>query len=786
MNRYCLIALLSIINLFGADVVCAKPLLSAKLRSRLAQKATGPIRVLLKFHKPSGRCTTKDLRKSTRHSIESLKINCRILRELWICQACLIETQTSQLRLLEDSDDITHIVLPGIKHRPSPLLQAVRDKREVDCTYGLSMMNVPRVWQELGLTGEGVTVGILDSGWANHPELKGRVLKSRDFIDGAPDDTPADEYDHGTHCMGTIGGSSASGKAIGVAPSVTFIVGKIFSKDNEATDDLILEAMQWMADPDGNPLTNDQPRIVSNSWGDAPQDAALEALYKEAINTWTELGMVSVFAAGNDGKPGTVNSPGGHEGAISVGSVTSKEKLSFFSSQGPFKFDGREYEKPDLCAPGSSVYSLSPDGGYGYKSGTSMATPHVAGVVALMLQANPEITIKRVKEILKTSCKNLGKPGYDLSFGHGRLDAFTAVAKAQKEGNLRLDFTFSGPSTKPWIELSPGQIIATISETGPLMATIPADNYSFTVNAFGYVPIEVKDVVIEAGKTSRLSLALKKAKLVDNEFTVFDETGEALAATISFFNSELSAELAPLATKLKLPMGYHIVDVTCHGFEPLRTKIEVQAPASHSFSLKSLPSIFLVDDDEGKDYEKIFAKSLNSLGATFIETKDNARIDEIRWFKTVIWISGDSSYLSLNKSELETLIEYVENGGNLLLTGQDIGLGAGRYDEYILLTGAKLIKDNAQSMTVKGLGETFTLGDNQKWPDLLAPVGQMAKQLFEYDSGGCAAIENSLGKGRVRYLGFGFEGVQGEEERRRLMERLLGPSSEDELLLRRK
>ena len=100
--------------------------------------------------------------------------------------------------------------------------------------------------------GQGITVGIIDTGWAQHPDLLGKVVRSKDFVSEFKENEPNDDRGHGTHCMGTIGGGNESGKAIGVAPKVKFVVAKIFDYEGKAYRSGILKAMQWMTNPDGD------------------------------------------------------------------------------------------------------------------------------------------------------------------------------------------------------------------------------------------------------------------------------------------------------------------------------------------------------------------------------------------------------------------------------------------------------------------------------------------------------------------------------------------------------
>lgn len=308
-------------------------------------------------------------------------------------------------------------------------------------TWGLNDIRVPDLKTEHPeLNGSGVIVGSIDTGIdPTQPDLAGRVLAFKDFVNGQT--TAYDDQGHGSHTNGTISGGDASGTQIGVAPGVRIVSAKVFGADGGATDDVILAAMQWIMNYDGK---GSHPAVVNNSWG-GPQ-AAAQDLNKEPMHQmtqeWVKLNMVPVFAAGNEG-PGasSVGTPGGYPEVIAVGAVDSSNTVASFSSRGPvtwklglwksnfFKIK-KEFVKPDVMAPGVSVYSSLPGPTWDSWDGTSMATPHVTGVVALMLQANPKLTVAQVKSILMKTAQKLGSDAN--TYGAGLIDAKASVEAALK------------------------------------------------------------------------------------------------------------------------------------------------------------------------------------------------------------------------------------------------------------------------------------------------------------------------------------------------------------------
>jgi len=291
--------------------------------------------------------------------------------------------------------------------------------------WGLERIGLQQIREEFPeLTGSGVKVGILDTGiQSKHPELLGKMNSFKDFVNGLKNDY--DDHGHGTHVAGTI-----AGKDTGIAPQAEILMGKIFGAVGGGQDSEILEAMQWQFDPDGNPSTADYPRIISNSWGadleEGIHDISEFLPYHLAIQTWIQGGIIPVFAAGNSGKNPN-GMPGGLPDVISVGAFDKNGDIADFSSSGPNLWKiGKvvlTVMKPDLSAPGVGIGSALPGNKYAAWDGTSMATPHVTGAIALLLQANPKLTYAEVKSLLlETSEKKA-----DNQFGYGILNAYELV-----------------------------------------------------------------------------------------------------------------------------------------------------------------------------------------------------------------------------------------------------------------------------------------------------------------------------------------------------------------------
>ena len=312
-------------------------------------------------------------------------------------------------------------------------------------------MHAPDVWGEYGVRGAGVVVGVMDSGAdGDHPALAGSwrgrdgdVATSWFAATGEPYPTPDDGNGHGTHVTGSIVGAPP-GEVIGVAPGAQWIAAKIFRDSGSTTDSIIHSAFEWMLAPGGEPAA--APDVVNNSWGSTD---TYRTEFLTDVEAWRAAGIVPVFAAGNSG-PGaeTIGSPASFPESIAVGNVDINDVINPTSSRGPVTWDGDRYLKPQISAPGTDVYSAWPEqlgGGYETLSGTSMASPHVTGVTALLLAADPSLTIDEIEDLLRGTARTAQHMGTlpNDNYGEGIVDAFAAVTRAAHAGQVT--GTVSGP-----------------------------------------------------------------------------------------------------------------------------------------------------------------------------------------------------------------------------------------------------------------------------------------------------------------------------------------------------
>ncbi|GAB3444116.1 S8 family serine peptidase [Actinophytocola sediminis] len=310
----------------------------------------------------------------------------------------------------------------------------------------VAKIGAPEAWKS-GYTGKDVSVAVLDTGIdAAHPDLAGRVSATQSFVAGQQ---VQDGHGHGTHVASTIVGSGAAtnGKYRGVAPDATLLVGKVLGDDGRGQESGILAGMTWAAEQGAD--------VVNMSLGSCCGDGT-DPLSQAVNDLSTRYDTLFVVAAGNEGDPLTVGSPGAADAALTVAAVDRQDRRAEFSSQGPRV--GDYALKPDLAGPGvgivaaraaGTVLGTPVDDRYTAASGTSMATPHVAGAAAILAQRHPEWSGQQLKSALIGSAARVEHPAYET--GSGRVDVARAVRQGVvSSGNVdfgRLADADSGPVT---------------------------------------------------------------------------------------------------------------------------------------------------------------------------------------------------------------------------------------------------------------------------------------------------------------------------------------------------
>ncbi len=654
---------------------------------------------------------------------------------------------------------------------PKTIEPTIKGAPSGEYAEGLPQVKATDVWSAFGLTGAGVVVGHIDTGVdGSHPDLAGKIVAYNDYVDEA-NSTPTDTGGHGTHTAGTICGGNTSGVAIGVAPNAKLVVARAIGYGGSTGK--LLSSMDWMCDPDHNPATDDAPRVVSCSWHSGYGD---QTPFYEALDAWVNLGIFPNFSAGNSGpNASTITHPKEHPYIFCSAAVDFNDKVTSFSSRGPAEFKGQQMDKPEIAAPGNNVYSARNGGGYKRNSGTSMACPHTAGVIALMLEANPGLSIADIRRVLSVSSDDKGADGYDWTYGHGRINAMKAIemvaSGAQVLGNLT---DKSGAPLAGTVEVVERDYTINVGPEGAFKAFLPAGTYTIIGRSFAYRD-KTATISVEEGDEVSLLLALEKAPTITLKGKVI---AAASGAPLTAMVEVIDTPVAPVETdattgayEIGLPSGTYTFKAFSFGYKPLVIgPLTIGQGSTVNFSLEGLPPVVVVDDDANKDYEKYYKEALTALEVDFdVLPKAPAALDEILGYDTVVWFTGKASSKTLEDGDQEILKAYLEAGGTLLVSGMEIGYNIKDSDFYTYVLQAKYLKDKSKSKEVTGLGQSFKIeggtgANNQSYPDVIEAT--TSNLVYSYGDGSeGAAVQATYGKGRVAYFAFGIEGVANADDR---------------------
>jgi uncharacterized repeat protein (TIGR01451 family) len=375
--------------------------------------------------------------------------------------------------------------------------------------WNILKVNADDVWAA-GYTGQGAVIGGQDTGYDwDHPALKNQYrgwngssanhnYNWHDAIHennpntppgnpcGFNSPAPCDDDIHGTHTMGTMVGDDGAGNQVGMAPGAKWI-GCRNMEDGWGKPSTYIECYQWFLAPtdlnNQNPDPAKAPHVINNSWGCPPAEGCTDPnVMRTVVANLRQAGILSVHSAGNSGPAcSTVSDPAAiYDESFSVGNTTSSDLISGSSSRGPVTIDGSGRLKPDISAPGSGIRSTIPGGGYTSLSGTSMAGPHVAGLVALLISAQPSLAgeIDLLESVIQQSALHLttttqtcgGIPGTQVpnnTYGWGRIDALAAYQVVSAPHTLQVSKSASPQAIQPG-----GLITYTLSvtHTHPLFA----------------------------------------------------------------------------------------------------------------------------------------------------------------------------------------------------------------------------------------------------------------------------------------------------------------------------
>lgn len=443
--------------------------------------------------------------------------------------------------------------------------------------WGIKDIRADQVWSQYDDRGEGIVVANIDSGVQfDHPDLKanyrgnlGNGIFNHDYnwydpTGQCPGTTPCDNNGHGTHTMGTMVGAGG----IGVAPGARWIAVKGCEAE-ECSESSLLKAGQWILAPTDhsgqNPRPDLAPDIVNNSWG-----GGNTIFYQDIVKSWNAAGIFEAFAAGNAGDGttcSTAEAPGAQAPVYGVGAYDADGAIASFSGFGPSLVDGSM--KPNISAPGVDVRSTWPGNAYWTISGTSMATPHVAGAVALLWSSAPLLIgdIDATRAALNRSARNVddthcgGTADANNVWGEGKLDIFAAVdaaphSAATVTGTVtdRSGTALAGITVTATATATGGRRSVTTNNAGGYKVYLPTGTYTITSTGYGYRTSTRENVAVVTGQTFTHDVTLDAVGRHPVAGTVRDVTGKPLpGVTVRFSDAPVTPVVSDASGAFRFP-----------------------------------------------------------------------------------------------------------------------------------------------------------------------------------------------------------------------------------------
>ena len=662
-------------------------------------------------------------------------------RHFWIVNGFSLRLDPPAIRWLADSDRVAQIFYRWEKpadiirkegrftrafEQPSPRPITVDEvtQQKQPPSWNLARIQADLVWSRLGLIGRGVVLAILDSGvnyrhpdfahhlWRNDGEIagNGRDDDGNGYVDDiygynfANDNGNVDDdFFHGTSSAGIMVGDGRSGMLTGVAPGAQLMILRMYDQMTRYTNVELWRAYQYDAWEAMQYAVQEKADVINMSFAWEPAEYPLHAVWRYACTNVVAAGVTMVAGSGNFRGfyhvPDQIRPPASVPAVLATGGTLEDDAISPLSSRGPVVWSRYppfvDYPspaglfKPEVSAPFGN-FPVIPFRGRGYQvlsgqAGSSLTSPHVVGVIALMLEASPELRPDEIRDRLVNTSRDVGEIGPDPYAGAGLVQAYDAIMQDIPRLNLR-GVRFRSPQPLP-AGLSPGSsLTATIHLSRGQSKQVPA-----------------------------------RIRLTSSDARVVIERPEVDVARLDDA-TELSF---PIHLGKDLPVGRVIRLSLETAFSVARSQLEVELPTYGSDTL-------LVDDDGGGEQQKAWRESLERLGVAhdlFSVWKQGAAArPPLRNYRTVIWLKGEEVTSTFTPTQRAEIAMYVRRGGRLIVSGQNVASDLAHDTWLAEVFGTRFVNSRGRTTRLKGapgspLDDFNAPYGSNSLPDAIAAVG---------------------------------------------------------------
>jgi len=756
-------------------------------------------------------------------------------RPYWIANMVWVRGGLDAVEAMARRPDVARVHANPAVRLDEPVSTSERDQPTEAVEWNIAKVNADDVWA-LGHTGDGVVVAGQDTGYRwDHPALVDQYRGSAGNHDyswwdaihsgggscGADADAPCDDHGHGTHTMGTIVGDDGGSNQVGMAPTAEWI-GCRNMNVGVGTPTTYAECYQFFVAPTdlagANPDPSMAPDVINNSWGCPPSEGCTDPnVLLTVVQNVRAAGIVTVHSAGNSGSScSTVEDPSAiYDESFTVGATSSSDAIAYFSSRGPVTVDGSGRAKPDISAPGVDIRSSTRDGGYqGGWDGTSMAGPHVAGLVALLISAYPGLAgdVDLLEEMIeqtavpRTSSQGCGGDAADAVpnnvYGWGRIDALAAV-------NYPLDFS---------LEVVPSEVA--VCAPADAVVDVSVDRFlsfseavNLTVDGLpagagsGFAPNPVTPPGTSVLTVSGTGAAVPGTTTVEVVGTSTPSAIEHRAAFELTLADSIPAGVSPVtpadgATDVAIPpslawqpvaqaAGYRLEVASDVGFTQLVTAVDTDVTSlaldtvldpettywwrvratnacgdgpfgpAYSFTTRAIPPVLVVDDDDNSpDVRAAYTTALDALGQPY-ELWDTANSDleptaaELAPYRLVVWFTGDEfgGAAGPGSAGETALASWLDGPGEcLLLSSQDYHYDRDLTPFMQTHLGLASVDDDESQTSVTGAGALFAgIG-----PASLSYPGSNFSDVLTRSAGAEDAFTGNQGLAAVDLVAAGF------------------------------